>query len=367
MNPRAPPGSGTMGSHTPEGLHLRRLNVAGVQPGRSGPQVEKWRTGYGSIHAVDDARLLASTLWLQKCSSVELLERLLKLRLSVHHDRSVPGYWLLKWLSRHQKEANPVVACLHHELITPIKKNQRAIVGRSGRRRVQPSDRFGRYGEGLRGVAELPGARENVREGVAGRLDWQSLPPALSDGHIEVDRIGGDPVHGPGFPPKVSADDANLSGVVVSDDRNIECLNLLVAGLRHFKQGGEVRPQLKPVHSTCMITLRHLLMDNPASRRHPLNVACGDGAMVAHAIAVFDRPCENVRDGLDAAVWMPREACEIIVRNVIAEVVQEKKWIEVGRIAKAERAPQVYASAFQRRFGFNEPFDRSNGHVGLQC
>jgi hypothetical protein len=114
-----------------------------------------------------------------------------------------------------------------------------------------------------------------------------------------------------------------------------------------------------------MVTLRHLLMDDSASRRHPLNVACGDGAMVAHAIAVFDGSCEDVRDGLDAAVWMPREACKIIVRNVIAEVVQEKEWIELGRIAKAERAAQVYASAFKRRFGFNEPFDWSNGHVGL--
>src|ERR1700730_9118541 len=101
-------------------------------------------------------------------------------------------------------------------------------------------------------------------------------------------------------------------------------------------------------------------MDNPASRSHPLDVACCNGAMVSHAIAMFDGSCQDVRDGFNPAVWVPREACKIIVRNVIAEVVQEKEWVEVGRIAKPERAAQVYASAFERRLGLDESFTRSN-------
>jgi magnesium-transporting ATPase (P-type) len=33
-----------------------------------------------------------------------------------------------------------------------------------------------------------------------------------------------------------------------------------------------IRPKLEPVHSSGRVTLGHLLMDDSASRRHPLNI-----------------------------------------------------------------------------------------------
>ena len=72
-----------------------------------------------------------------------------------------------------------------------------------------------------------------------------------------------------------------------------------------------------------------------------------DGAVIAHAVAVVDRSGKNVGDGLDAAVRMPWEACEIILGNVVAKVVEQQERIEVGGVAEAERAAQVNAGAFQ--------------------
>ena len=76
-------------------------------------------------------------------------------------------------------------------------------------------------------------------------------------------------------------------------------------------------------------------------------------------------PGQDVGDRLDAAVRMPREAGQVILRNVVAEVVQQQERIEVGRVAEAERAAQMHARAFEGRLGFDQPLNRSNGHDGL--
>ena len=99
------------------------------------------------------------------------------------------------------------------------------------------------------------------------------------------------------------------------------------------------------------IALGHLLVDDAAARGHPLHVAGGDGAVVAHAVAVLDGSGEDIGDGLDPAMRVPRKAREIILGNVIAEIVEEQEGIEIGRIAEAERAAQVHARAFERGLG----------------
>jgi hypothetical protein len=120
------------------------------------------------------------------------------------------------------------------------------------------------------------------------------------------------------------------------------------------------------MHSAVIITLRHLLVDDAAPRRHPLDITGGDGAAVAEAVAVLDASRQDVRDGLDPAVGVPWEASQVILWTVIPEVVEEEKRVEVGRVAEAERAAQVNACTFQGRLGPDEPLNRSKGHVGLQ-
>ena len=61
-------------------------------------------------------------------------------------------------------------------------------------------------------------------------------------------------------------------------------------------------------------------------------------AAVAEAVAVLDRAGEHVSDGFDAAMRMPGEAGEIVLRVVVAEIVEQQERIELGGVAEAEGA-----------------------------
>src|SRR2546430_2049386 len=113
------------------------------------------------------------------------------------------------------------------------------------------------------------------------------------------------------------------------------------------------------MHPARLVAPGHLLMDDSPPRCHPLDVTGGDSAVVAHAVAVFDSSGEHIGDGLNATVGVPREAGQVILRNVIAEVVEEEERIKVGRVAEAESASQMDARTFKGWFGLNEPLDRS--------
>ena len=118
------------------------------------------------------------------------------------------------------------------------------------------------------------------------------------------------------------------------------------------------------MHAAALVAARHLLMQDAAARSHPLHIARAEAAAVAEAVAVLDAAGEDVGDRLDPAVRMPREALEIIVRPLVAKVVEEQERIELGRIAEAERALQLDAGAFDRRPRMYHSLDRSNGHCG---
>src|SRR5215813_4217153 len=116
------------------------------------------------------------------------------------------------------------------------------------------------------------------------------------------------------------------------------------------------------MHPAVLVALRHLLVNDPAPGGHPLDVTGGNDAVVPHAVTVLHRTREDVRDRLDSSVRVPGEARQVILRDVIAEVVEEEEWVEVGRIAESECASQSHARAFERRLGFAESLNRSNGH-----
>jgi hypothetical protein len=59
---------------------------------------------------------------------------------------------------------------------------------------------------------------------------------------------------------------------------------------------------------------------------------------------------------------VPGKACQIIFWNVIAEVIEQKKRIEVGSIPEAKCTAQVHACAFQRRLRGDDSLNRSEGH-----
>src|SRR5262245_56402077 len=110
------------------------------------------------------------------------------------------------------------------------------------------------------------------------------------------------------------------------------------------------------------VALRHLLMDDAAACGHPLHVAAAERAAIAETIAVLHGAREHVRDRFDSAMRMPRESREIVARVLVAEVVEEQEGIELPRVAKAERPPEMHARAFGGWSGLRDALDSSDGH-----
>src|SRR5438128_8695791 len=116
------------------------------------------------------------------------------------------------------------------------------------------------------------------------------------------------------------------------------------------------------MHASGVIALRHLLMNDAAARRHPLHIARLDGAVIAHAVAVFNSTSKNIGDRLNAAVWMPGKSRQVVLRDIVAEIIQQQEGIEVGCIAKTECAAQVYTRAFERWLRSDKALNRSYRH-----
>src|SRR5678809_207336 len=116
------------------------------------------------------------------------------------------------------------------------------------------------------------------------------------------------------------------------------------------------------MHPSQMITLGHFLVNDASTGGHPLNIARADGAVVSHAIAVLDGSSKHVSDGFDSAMRVPGKTRQVILRNIVAEVVQKQEGIEIRSVAKAESPPQMHASPFNGRLGLYQSFDGSYGH-----
>src|SRR6185436_9770785 len=140
-----------------------------------------------------------------------------------------------------------------------------------------------------------------------------------------------------------------------------------IARRGHLQRRGKIRPQLKAVHASRGVAARHLLVHDAATRGHPLDIARAEAAAIAEAVAMLDRAGEDVGDRLDPAMRMPRKPGHVVARAVVAEIVEQQEWIELGGIAEAERALQLDAGAFNGRGGVQQRLDGSDGHVGSPC
>src|SRR5207245_2449991 len=71
---------------------------------------------------------------------------------------------------------------------------------------------------------------------------------------------------------------------------------------------------------------------------------------------------EDVGNGLDAAMRMPRKPGEIILRMVVAKIVEQQERIELGRFPETECPLQLHAGALDGGRRTNDFFDRSDRH-----
>src|SRR5258708_3077550 len=79
---------------------------------------------------------------------------------------------------------------------------------------------------------------------------------------------------------------------------------------------------------------------------------------------MIHRAGQDVGDGLDARVRMPGKPGAVVVRAIVAKVVEQQERIELAGVAEAEGAVKLYAGAFHGRRGLDDPLHRSNGHDG---
>src|SRR6516165_1788261 len=119
------------------------------------------------------------------------------------------------------------------------------------------------------------------------------------------------------------------------------------------------------MHFPLAVSLRHFLVENPPAGRHPLHVAGAKLAPVSQTVAVIDASRQHIGDRLDAAVGMPGKSGAIVFRTIVAEVVEQKEWIELGGIPESEGATQLHACAFNRGLGFDDALYGPNGHDDL--
>jgi len=153
--------------------------------------------------------------------------------------------------------------------------------------------------------------------------------------------------------PEFSTNHPDSGFVVVGDFGDSTCRNVLITRIGHLQVCGQIRPQLEAVHPATAIPFRHLLVENAASRCHPLHVASGHFSFIAQAVTVLDLAGQDVGDGFDAAMWMPGKSGRVIVGVIVTEIVQQEKWIEFPGFAEAKGALQLDARAFDSRLRFD--------------
>jgi hypothetical protein len=90
-------------------------------------------------------------------------------------------------------------------------------------------------------------------------------------------------------------------------------------------------------------------MHDPTSRRHPLNIARAQTALIAQRVRVIDRARENICDGFDAPVRMPRKAFFELAWMLAAKIIKQQKWIKGARVMEPKGTVQMDASAFHGR------------------
>ena len=167
---------------------------------------------------------------------------------------------------------------------------------------------------------------------------------------------------GPCTPPTSTGDDLDRHTVLQRHFRDIGRLDVPVAGRHHLLAGRQVGPELEPPHGAGGAHLRHLLVDDAAAGGHPLHIPGADGPLVAHAVAMFHQPFQHVGDGLDAAVRMPGESGQVLVRVGGMEIVQHQEGIELRHLGIAEGALQVDAGPFDGGAALEDLGDAAGGH-----
>ena len=311
------------------------------------------------FHLVKRFFIGSSLFVLDKGAVFILLEGDPKLLLRVHHNRAVPGDRFPDRLSGHEEEPDRFGLCRNRYFL-PIGKQDEIPVGRKriplDVEIVPPLDFVGKR---VLFSAEMAAAADHVsKDGVPRPGLVGELRPRRHR-HVEVFGIGDDVPDRSLSPSDLAADDPDRGAVCGADLRDLAAFHVTVAGVHHLVGGGKIGPELEAPHAARLIPFRHLLMDDPAAGRHPLDVTGADHPLVSHTVSVFDPSVQDVRDRLDPPVGVPGEALQVIPRIVRTEIVEKQKRIELRPLVETEQPLQPDPRPFEDGFAFDDLSDFS--------
>ena len=106
-------------------------------------------------------------------------------------------------------------------------------------------------------------------------------------------------------------------------------------------------------------------MEDAASRRHPLHVAGSKRAAIAEAVAMRDRAGKHISYCLDAAMGVPRKSGAVVVRTIVAEIIEQQERVELIRLTETEGAVQLHAGTFEGGLRLNDLFNSFLGKKKL--
>jgi hypothetical protein len=125
--------------------------------------------------------------------------------------------------------------------------------------------------------------------------------------------------------------------------RDLPGPDVLVARRRHLQPGRQVHPQLEAVEQAAAdheLLRRRLDVQDAAAGGHPLGVAVGDQPAAAVGVLVLERAVDDVGDGLEPAVRVPRGALGLTRAVVdLAHLVHVHERVEPGQVHPGEGAP----------------------------
>ncbi|MBP1717496.1 MAG: hypothetical protein H6Q43_934 [Deltaproteobacteria bacterium] len=122
----------------------------------------------------------------------------------------------------------------------------------------------------------------------------------------------------------------------------------------------EIGPKLEPPHQPVLFPFRHFLVNDPAARGHPLDVPRLNDPLISHAVPMFHLSMKDIRDCLNPAVGMPREALQVVSRVVGMKIIKKKKRIQHGNMLIAKGSFQMNPGALDGRLAFENLFDLSD-------
>jgi CheY-like chemotaxis protein len=291
---------------------------------------------------------------------LEVLERLDQLVPGVHHERPVRGDRLADRLPAEDQDvqlaAGPLLGPggVHGQRVTRAEHGELPGAERAVIR------------------ADRARAAQHVDQRVEVAAPGQVQPGAGLQGHVQqADGRVGDA--GAGVPGQVARDDPDQRAPVGrGQQRDLLGPDVLVARGGHLEPPGQVHPQLEAVEQPAAhheFLGRLLDVQDAAAGGHPLGVAVGDQAAAAVGVLVPEDAVDDVRDGLEPAVRVPRRALGLARRVLhLAHLVHVNKGIQLLQVHAGEGAADGEALTLEsaRRGGHrhDRPLRRGGG-VGL--